>query len=228
MKRNYCGTYTIDQLVTDFVPCTTRIEAKKKAKLPFAVVNTDPIAESGTHWISFVRLQDHRSFFLFDSFGLLGFEQFIRTDDGDLLGMFLSEFNSEKQHAISFYSFVFDVDASLNLDATQRARLSKTCEGMLTFFTAFATVNDMLRILVYGIVDQLQTTSTCGGFALKFLEEVYDNRTPAICRNNAKCTVHTMRGIISGTFEAGSSVRRINNEQLISRFMTYTDIRGDW
>ena len=154
MKRNFCGTYAIDQLVMDFVSCATRIEDGKTAKLPFAVVNTDPIAESGTHWISFVHLQDQRSFFLFDSFGLLGFEQFVCTDDGDLLAEFLSEFNTEKQNAISFYSFMFDVDAFLNLDAAQRATLSKTCEGMMTFFTAFATANNMLQILIYGLVDQ--------------------------------------------------------------------------
>ena len=95
----------------------------------------------------------------------------------------------------------------------------------MTFFTAFAAANDMARILVYGVVDQLQssTTSTCGGFVLKFLEQVYENRTPAICRNNAKCTVHTMPDIISATFQTGSKTTRINNEQLIGRFMEDND-----
>ena len=229
MEINFCGTYAIDQLVTDFVPCATRIEEGKKAKLPFAVANTDPIAECGTHWISFVRLQDRRSFFLFDSFGLFGFQQFVRTDDGDQLAEFLSGFDTEKQNGVSFYSFTFDADAFLNLNTAQRARLLQTCLGMMIFFTAFAAVNDMARILVYGIVDQLQsaTTSTCGGFVLKFLEQVYDSRSATVCKH-AKCTVHTMRDIISATFRTGSKTVRISNEQLVDRFMTDNDIRGEW
>ena len=159
MKRNQCGTYAIDQLVDDFAQCTSCVQDKVvKSKLPFAVVNTDPIADSGTHWISFIRLQDG-SFFLFDSFGLVGFERFVQTDDGNLLALFLSHFNPEKQGGVSFYLFNFDAGAFLN-------RLSKTCRGMMTFFTAFAVTLNEATIRVNGIIDQLQvsTTSTCVGF----------------------------------------------------------------
>ena len=221
MVRNYCGTYAIDQLVNDFVGCASRIETKVKgAKLPFAVVNTDPIAESGTHWFSFIRLQGN-SFFLFDSFGLVGFKAFVETDDTAILESFLLDFDTQEQGDVSFYSFTFDASAFLELTPLQRSNLSKTCRGIMTFLTAFAVAIDSASIRIYGIIetcrgimtfltafaaaidsasiriygiiDQLQviSTSTCGGFVLYYLEQVYENSNATICKYKS-CTVRTM------------------------------------
>ena len=92
LLANYCGVYAIDELIDEFVKCAQKITTKAgQAKLPFAIVNTDPIDKSGTHWISLVKLQDE-SFFLFDSFGLLGFSEFIVSDDRKLTSTFLTRF----------------------------------------------------------------------------------------------------------------------------------------
>ena len=85
LLSNYCGVYAIDELIEEFA--RKIVTARGKAKLPFAVVNTDPIAKSGTHWVSVVKLQDN-SFFLFDSFGLLGFSKFVVSDDRTLVFYF--------------------------------------------------------------------------------------------------------------------------------------------
>ena len=102
MQKNFCGAFTIDQLVEDFTKCASRvIEGVKAMKLPFAVVNTDPIATGGTQWITLIKLQDE-SFFLFDSFGLVGFNTFIRSDDGRTLSTFVRDFNIVQQGSFEF------------------------------------------------------------------------------------------------------------------------------
>ena len=182
LKKNYCGVYAIDELVTDFLECTNKITAGTIAKLPFAVVNTDPIAKSGTHWVSLVKLQD-TSFFLFDSFGLLGLETFIVSNDKELLSRFLMDFNTETNEAFDFYSFTFDANAFLSLTKKEQITLSDTCIGLMLFLSAFAIASNASKINIYGMVDQLQlrTTSTCGGFALQFLQDIYHNTSLRIC-----------------------------------------------
>ena len=58
LAANYCGVYAIDTLITEFLDCTQKILMGVDSKLPFAIVNTDPIDKRGTHWISLIRLQD--------------------------------------------------------------------------------------------------------------------------------------------------------------------------
>ena len=138
LLANYCGVYAIDQLIDEFVKCAQKITTKAgRAKLPFAIVNTDPIDKSGTHWISLVKLQDE-SFFMFDSFGLLGFSEFIASDDRKLTSTFLTRFETYEQGNFKYYSFVFDVEAFLSLTKKQRKSLSDTCLGLMLFLTAFA------------------------------------------------------------------------------------------
>ena len=140
------------------------------------MVNTHPIAKSGTHWVSLVKLQDN-SFFLFDSFGLLGFSEFIVSDDRTLMSEFLTVFRTYEQGDFEYYSFVFDVEAFLSLSKGQRKYLSDTCLGLMLFLTAFAIAAGTTKINIYGLVDQVQLrmTSTCGAFVLYFLSKVYLN-----------------------------------------------------
>ena len=140
LKNNYCGVYAIDELINNFIECTKNITAGTIAKLPFAVVNTDHITKSGTHWVSLVKLQD-TSFFLFDSFGLLGLQTFIVSNDKDLLSRFLLEFYTETNEAFDFYSFTFHADAFLTLSKKERNTLTDTCNGLMLFLSAFAIVS---------------------------------------------------------------------------------------
>ena len=229
LKKNYCGVYAIDELVTDFLECTKKITAGTIAKLPFAVVNTDPIAKSGTHWVSLVKLQD-TSFFLFDSFGLLGFETFIVSNDKELLSRFLMDFYIETNEAFDFYSFTFDANAFLSLTKKEQRTLSDMCIGLMLFLSAFAIASNAGKINIYGMVDQLQlrTTSTCGGFALQFLQDIYHNTSLRICSVKI-CTVNTIRDIITHRFTRGNTrITRIKNEYNIQEFINTNGIRGEF
>ena len=178
LKKNYCGVYAIDELIDNFVECVKKIASGTSAKLPFAVVNTDPIVKSGTHRI-----------ILFDSFGLLGLQTFITSNDTDLISRFLTNFVTELNEEFEFYSFTFDADKFLTLTDKEQETLTETCIGLMLFISAFAVASNSTKIKVYGMIDQLQlrTTSTCGGFALQFLKDIYYNTSLKICRVNI-CT----------------------------------------
>ena len=226
---NYCGTYAIDELVDDFVECAIKILKGISVKLPFAIVNTDPIAKDGTHWMSLIKLQDH-SFFLFDSFGLFGFSQFILSNDADVIFEFLTEFKTYTQSDFKYYSFKFDAIAFLGLGKRRRKPLSDTCQGLMLFLTAFAIAANAKTINVYGLEDQLQlkTTSTCGAFVLYFLRKVYMNGTKKICKAKT-CTIFTIRDIIANSFpNTGTPAGRVKNEYIIKDFISDQSIKGDF
>ena len=231
LLANYCGVYAIDQLIDDFVKCAQKITTKAgRAKLPFAIVNTDPIDKSGTHWISLVKLQDE-SFFMFDSFGLLGFSEFIASDDRKLTTTFLTRFETYEQGNFKYYSFVFNVEAFLSLTKKQRKSLSDTCLGLMLFLTAFAVSAGTNKINIYGLVDQIQlrSTSTCGAFVLYFLSKIYSNVSKKICKVKT-CTVFTIRDAIAKRFPNGgkSPAARIRNEFDIKSFIRKSGIEGDF
>ena len=229
LKKNYCGIYAIDELIDNFVECTKKIASGTSAKLPFAVVNTDPIAKSGTHWISLVKLKD-KSFFLFDSFGLLGLQTFITSNDTDIISRFLTDFVTEINGDFEFYSFTFDASAFLTLTKKERRTLTDTCTGLMLFFSAFAIASNSSKIKVYGMIDQLQlrTTSTCGGFALQLLQDIYHSTSLRICRVKI-CAVDTIRDIITRRFTRGNTrISRIENEYTIQGFISKNRIRGEF
>ena len=229
LLSHYCGTYAIDELVEDFVNCATKIMKGITAKLPFAIVNTDPISKDETHWMSLIKLQDH-SFFLFVSFGLLGFSQFILSNDKDLISEFLTEFKSYTQSNFKYYSFKFDANAFLSRTKKERKSLTDTCQGLMLFLRAFAIAADAKTINVYGLEDQLQlrTTSTCGEFVLYFLSKVYRNDTEKICKVKT-CTIFTIRDIISSSFpDSGTPTGRVKNEYIIKDFITDNSIEGNF
>ena len=91
---------------------------------------------------------------MFDSFGLLGFSEFIASDDQKLTSTFLTRFETYEQGNFKYYSFVFDVEAFLSLTKKQRKSLSDTCLGLALFLTAFAVSAGTEKINIYGLVDQ--------------------------------------------------------------------------
>ena len=198
---NYCSVYAIDELVEKFVECTKKILRGISSKLPFAIVNTDPIAKDGTHWVSLIKLQDH-SFFLFDSFGLLGFSQFIVSNDQELILQFLTKFKTYTHRATSSTTLLNSMPTHSYLSLKkQRKSLSDTFQGLMLFITASAIATNTKTINVYGLHDQFQlkTTSTCAAFVLYFLSKVYTNATKKICKVKT-CTIFIIREIISSSF----------------------------
>ena len=89
IKTNYCGTYPCDELAK-FETCIETAGRMDKVSLPSIIMNTDPSTKPGDHWVSLVKLHDERSFFLFDSYGAVGFHRlFERNQDERVLRKFL-------------------------------------------------------------------------------------------------------------------------------------------
>ena len=233
LKKNFCGVFAVDELIEDFVKCTTNVFKKSEEKLPFAVANTDPISKGGTHWFSLMKLQDKNSFFLFDSFGLMGLSYFVISDDDDLVSAFLRNLQIEEMDSsndIKFYSFTFYPDIYLSITPREREQLSETCLGLLNFFTSFAIALGATQTKVHGVSSQLQLkeTSTCGVFQLFLLDKTYENVDESICKLHRKCTIGTLRDILNLYFTAGSVKERLTNEHKISKYAKQTSIKGEF
>ena len=175
-KRNYCGVFAIYELVNDFTNCAEKVYDKSTQKLPFEIASTDPITKDGTHWSSLIKLQVCTSFFMFDSFGLMGLSSFILSDDTDLLSAFIRNLKSDAyDDQINLFSFEFAPNEYLALSSEKLAPLSETCRGLLNFFSSFAVALNVDKIKVHGVHSQLQLTetSTCGVFQLFVLDKTY-------------------------------------------------------
>ena len=80
IKANYCGTYAVYEL-DSFDKCIGLSDKFNGKRLPSCIFNTDPIKLPGIHWMTLLKLQNKRSFVLFDSFGALGFQEFLMGND---------------------------------------------------------------------------------------------------------------------------------------------------
>ena len=162
---------------------------------------------------------------------MLGFSEFIVSNDRKLVSNFLTKFRTYEQGNFEYDSFAFDVKAFLSLSKGQRQSLSDTCLGLMLFLTAFAIAAGATKINVYGLVDQVQlrSTSTCGAFVLYFLSKVYSNVSKKICKAKT-CTVCTIRDVIANSFPNGgkSPAARIRNEFDIKSFISESGIEGDF
>ena len=66
---------------------------EKRAKYPFAIFNTNRENKPGTHWWRFLDIHPKKGLQLFDSFGFVGFKQFIVDNDKNIIDKML--FNLE-------------------------------------------------------------------------------------------------------------------------------------
>jgi len=202
LKRNYCGTFAIDQL-RQYEECVRKSEQFKSAekRMPCCIVNTDPIDEPGEHWMALISLPGECAFFMFDSYGLLGFLKSIgsvscggRKQQQDFSNT-VSEFFTfaapsatddgidgydEGNGRIDIAKGVLDTKAYLkSLDArgtNQKARRNCTFFYLCNAFVM--TYPHAPRINVYFLYDRLQSyeTNYCGNYCLYFLLELYTPR----------------------------------------------------
>ena len=63
--------------------------AESKSNYPFIITNTDGNDKKGMHWWNFLDLHARKEIFLFDSFGVEGFKEFILDNDKNILNKIL-------------------------------------------------------------------------------------------------------------------------------------------
>ena len=82
LKRNFMGVYLSDS-IKKYIKFYDIIK-EKRAKYQFAIFNTDRKNNPGTHWWSFLDIYSKKDLLFFDSFGFIGFKQFIVDDDKNI------------------------------------------------------------------------------------------------------------------------------------------------
>ena len=221
IKKNYCGTLAVDQLDT-FEECDKLVQKINRPR----VFNTDPIQLPGQHWMTLIKLQDKRSFMLFDSFGAVGFQEFLIGNRIDIVERFFpNAFTYANAKNPARHNFKIDVkpliflpNAFLDLSTRQLNTLTPTMQGLGLFLTTFAADRKMQRLRLYVVVDRLQDPDTdiCGIFALHFLHSIY--YLPNKQCNRVSCTIKTVRTILDQSFHEGSESGSQLNTLVIKEF----------
>ena len=97
LKRNFMGVYLSDS-IKEYINIYDIIK-EKRAKYQLAIFNTDRKNKPGTHWWSFLDIYPKKDLSFFDSFGFIGFKQFIVDDDKNIIDKML--FNLKKFNKIN-------------------------------------------------------------------------------------------------------------------------------
>ena len=97
LKRNFMGVYLSDS-IKEYINIYDIIK-EKRAKYQLAIFNTDRKNKPGTHWWSFLDIYPKKDLLFFDSFGFIGFKQFIVDDDKNIIDKML--FNLKKFNKIN-------------------------------------------------------------------------------------------------------------------------------
>ena len=95
-QRNFVGVFSSDR-ATHFLNFL-KLMKRKCGHCPFTILNTDGSNLPGTHWWSILNIYPEKQWFLFNSYGFLGFKAFIEQDDGGIINKILydtKEFNKK-------------------------------------------------------------------------------------------------------------------------------------
>ena len=172
LKRNFMGVYSSDS-VTRYINFYDIIK-EKRAKYPFAIFNTDRGNKPGTHRWNFLDIHPKKDLLLFDSFGFVGFKQFIVDNDKNMIDKML--FNLEKLNKkdtkINLISLNFSIESYKKIKEKSLDNLTNTAKDFFHHLSEFGKLKKQNRKKMNIILldDQLQelTAGACGIFQLYF------------------------------------------------------------
>ena len=178
LKRNFMGVYSSDSIIK-YINFYNIIK-EKRAKYPFAIFITDREKKPGTHWWSFLDIHPKRDLLLFDSFGFVGFKQFIV----DKMLFNLEKFN-KKDTKIDLVSLNFSIESYKKIKAKSLDNLTNTTKNFFNLLSEFGKLkkNKEKEMKIILLDDQLQelkiphvsvVTDTCGIFQLYFYKNLFD------------------------------------------------------
>ena len=112
---------------------------EKRAKYPFAILNTDRENKPGRHWWSFLDIHPKKDLLLFDIFGFVGFKQFIVDNDKNIIDKIL--FNLEKvdkkDTKINLISLTFSIGSYKKIKEKSLDNLTDTAKDFFHLLSEF-------------------------------------------------------------------------------------------
>ena len=128
------GAYPSDSITT-YIDFYT-INKEKRAKYPFTILNTDRKNKPGTHWWSFLDFHPKRDLLLFDSFGFVGFKQFIVDNNKNIIDkmLFNLEKFSKKDTKINLFWLTFSIESYKQIKEKSLDNLTNTAKDFFHLF----------------------------------------------------------------------------------------------
>ena len=228
ISENYCGTFACDKLATNFEKCIDTIERMDNKSLPCVVFNTDPSNKPGDHWLSLVKLQDLKTFFLYDSYGSIGFKRLFEHDaeysknskNLSIIKKFIIGLEkmteSKSAETIHLYKITF---LPRKYNQTDTSSLTPVMRGFCNMLLAYYKKYKINKITIYGIRDQLQAYNSdiCGNYCFFFLYKLL-HKNQNCTSSESICTINTIHTFLSENFCEGSRTGRLMNDKYIEKF----------
>ena len=240
MRKDFLGVYAADELrsLTGF----RNKLSKNKHVIPFCIVNTDPIELPGQHWIALLNICPKQHIFIFDSYGELGYREFIRSDDEEILNHFFtpsddnggdanvdSGSDSDVSGELSYKSIRFKAKEYDAINVAVKKQLTPTCQGLMELLKEYAKSTQSKELVLHFLIDQIQERRSywCGVFVLFFLHNLYNPIFGSKSNANNKCSMNHIKMVLNELFNAGSNNnnRRLNSISM-EVFAKDYDIKG--
>ena len=236
MRDDFVGVFAADE-VDEYISLAENIRNKDHTH-PFMIANTDPRDKPGVHWWSIIDIEPENELFFFDSFGKLGFSNFIIDNDKDLIFSFLRIYskgkrsqNNKNHNKINFIKLKFNANKYMNLSDKLKKQLTETAERLFNFFSVFAAKNksDNIRITILDTQIQSTDNSYCGVYCLYLLYNLFYPKADSKVLGDNNCTNSTVETVIKDIFFGGSTKQeRDRNIQNLRDFVEEFDIKGDF
>ena len=238
MRKDFLGVYAADELhsLTGF---RNKLR-KNKHLIPFSIVNTDPIELPGQHWIALLNICPKHHIFIFDSYGELGYREFIKSDDEEILNHFFTpsdenggaadaDSGSDVSGELSYKSIRFKAKEYDAINGTVKKQLTPACQGLMELLKEYAISTQSEQLVLHFLIDQIQERRSywCGVFVLFFLYNLYNPVFGRESNTNNKCSMNHIKMVLNELFNAGSNNnnRRLNSISM-EVFAKDYDIKG--
>ena len=240
MSKEFLGIYAANELKDIDINKFRKKINDGSHNVPFCITNTDPIEKAGQHWISIHNICPDNNCFLFDSYGEIGFNHFIVSDDEELISSFFSEILDEESNNVDYDSFNTSIiyktvqfnarEYNKGITTEIKKKLTPACRGLLELLVEFAKSNQHDSIICHFIDDQLQESNTywCGVFILYFIYNLYNPILSRVSNKNNKCTMKHIKMVMEEIFNNGSKLGMKLNSFVLQSFVRDYNIKGDF
>ena len=211
------GTYSIDS-ITKYIHFYEIIK-RRNCKYPFSIFNTDKENEPGVHWWNFINIHPKNNLFLFDSFGLEGFQLFIVNNDQGIINELLYNFKkceSKPTQKLKLCTMKLCVETWQKISQKRKDQLTETTQNFFHLLEQFAKLKKAHCMNILILENQIQDLANpnCGQFQLYFYKNLFDPDEKSKILSHGTLNKSSLETIINEIFSTDID----ENEHIVQNF----------
>ena len=211
------GTYSIDS-TTRYINFYEIIK-RRNVKYLFAIFNTDKQNEPGIHWWRFMDIHPKNNLFLFDSFGVEGFNLFIVDNDQKIINELLYNFKrceSKSSQKLKLCTMKFCAETWQKMSRKTKDQLTDNAQNFFHLSEQFAKLKKTHCMNVLILENDIQDliSPNCREFLLYFCKNLFDPDEKIKILSHQTLKKSTLEAIINEIFSTDVG----ENEHIIKNF----------